>query len=1687
MSNFKEYLESIEKYPDGIAMGFVLSYSISESEMKEFVQIIRRKNISFLGFNFDVTRITIEALGVLLEVLNKPYFNVGHNLFRIDLSIAGLLCKETESQVENKINYLMTELPENCFINFSLHSVFSIDFDVIRIFKKTFQIMGSTKRRIQLHFSHNVSLGTMGLPALEVLLGELLNNKNIESLNMCNCQLDKIEPEFLEKFLLSLIQKPSLKDLWLGNNNFWRLEPTTLQAIAAVLENREKHRAFLLYDASESNFKTEIETWDRERQKVFLETRVVFEQNNLNPKQIMTTLLVEEDIFQIFSSFLDKNFEKLGSGCEETYINSWELPVRVKAQLTTKVLFLQLQRSQPSASLALNISGIRNDMTAMLLKDEIKKRKQSMLDGTLEIKLDAQSEEEINYLVAYINKLDLPKYCGLTLSDLSGTTTRMAALLRAINNKGFNRDLNLKFPQGLGNIEPGELDGFINVLKNNEIFSRINLSAVSLDAIGEERVIKYIETLKQSKKIMFVDISQNNLEKFGVDFLLKLSGLSSFQNKRFYLALFNCTTDELPKCLMTLERGCQARFDLVRAHILAHHLMDTDDGPMAIVSNVDNVLSNDEHYRIIKELISRLYDNQGRPSSAIYFIKCLNLEPKNKVELMRKLLALDPSTAMGGLLDVFTGESNISVEDRVALFLEMSQIEPFVFYSIDYFDVYQGEQPVHRILSSMQRIDNKELTASANDSDEDVNIDDEDIDFFVERILKDCIPNLEKSCREVLPQLPFVSICLRSIESHKNDDSMFPLLRMIAWLVWSCAKLATMPELNNILLTEQARELENGEKVEEQTQKKRVKEAKQPRNYVSTFNDVMKQILDFANPKMRYDLTASFFNVVCLEPSRTYFSLVSQCSVDALLPAIPLCEIVLQETDEVLRKQHVALIVGSEHESGLLNLCANSQFQGRFYRNLVAGLCIISADQMLTSSEKFGIIQKIIAKSKERKQVEERLDGFITACENKEKESGNVDLDFENIISFIKDISPVLLEKMNFQDCRKSIESARAVKKESLQKIEKLKSEVLAFLDRCKMMSDKDAEAMGLGYVLELEKRELGLVKRFFGGFFEGGKRAKARLRSLDKMELVEVLNKILETIGLEIPKIIKRFNSSYRKLQRHLMNVVVIYYNEPEFKQKVSNFIMVQGLGSIRRLSELSKVGKEDFNESAKRVLQGLFGLTGDQREFYEETFAKCHNETALLTYYSKILALRNKNADRLMALFKRIVQTVLSHNSADFYEMRYDKTLNPQLGKVFGNNLTLETQWQQEVEMDFVPFIRDNNIAYREFNPNFRNFLKKKIQHRHLDPQYCGDLQHYLLTQHEEERSARKISIENARAELLKQTTEGTQSVKNKIDMLTLGQKYILIQFQLLRLLETPIPVIGSPREKYDAHIEILQKVRKLVTMLPYTYNNQFMHDIDALINGLMGNRNPPKTASDFTGWKIVKTGHYWRTFMSGTDVEGSCQNVTGDPSLNQCLLGYVANGYIMMLAILKPDGEIYARCMAKLLFDEKNQSQGIFLEEIYPDTLRPDLRDALITFAILQAKTLKVQLGSLQTLPLLDEPEEQQDLDQEDVIWESIGGQAPIEYVDALFDTMEDGIYQITLSAEQVFYHPETEFSERLTSVQIALQANDQNQEADIARTSPVIFSALTDEVPGSKKEDLELQLAIENSFSTLNGIS
>ena len=176
----------------------------------------------------------------------------------------------------------------------------------------------------------------------------------------------------------------------------------------------------------------------------------------------------------------------------------------------------------------------------------------------------------------------------------------------------------------------------------------------------------------------------------------------------------------------------------------------------------------------------------------------------------------------------------------------------------------------------------------------------------------------------------------------------------------------------------------------------------------------------------------------------------------------------------------------------------------------------------------------------------------------------------------------------------------------------------------------------------------------------------------------------------------------------------------------------------------------------------------------------------------------------------------------------------------------------------------------------------------------------------------------------------------------------------------------------------------------------NSPFKHDVLALITGLKSNKKPLKSLN-LDNWQLVETAHYWRLFLCGTDVEGSCQAVDGDPYLNRCLMGYVNNGHVKMAAILDSDGKTIARCILKLSIikneDNGTEEPAIFLEDVYPEALRPLLREALIHFAIERAKAYSLPLGTMTSFPMPNDAKKDEITEVKvNDAWVCEGGMAP-----------------------------------------------------------------------------------------------
>lgn len=130
----------------------------------------------------------------------------------------------------------------------------------------------------------------------------------------------------------------------------------------------------------------------------------------------------------------------------------------------------------------------------------------------------------------------------------------------------------------------------------------------------------------------------------------------------------------------------------------------------------------------------------------------------------------------------------------------------------------------------------------------------------------------------------------------------------------------------------------------------------------------------------------------------------------------------------------------------------------------------------------------------------------------------------------------------------------------------------------------------------------------------------------------------------------------------------------------------------------------------------------------------------------------------------------------------------------------------------------------------------------------------------------------------------------------------------------------------------------------------------------------------------YKIIDTEDAEDLFLCGTEVDGSCQRVDGDSTLNKCLMAYVLDGKIRLIAVKNEEGRIISRAIVKLLIDADNKP-ALFFEKIYGvDTFEDDL----LSMAKQKAESMDIPMYTDKDLPYIK--------------LYSIGSPAPFEYEDA-----------------------------------------------------------------------------------------
>jgi hypothetical protein len=410
--------------------------------------------------------------------------------------------------------------------------------------------------------------------------------------------------------------------------------------------------------------------------------------------------------------------------------------------------------------------------------------------------------------------------------------------------------------------------------------------------------------------------------------------------------------------------------------------------------------------------------------------------------------------------------------------------------------------------------------------------------------------------------------------------------------------------------------------------------------------------------------------------------------------------------------------------------------------------------------------------------------------------------------------------------------------------------------------------------------------------------------------------------------------------------------------KQRKLNLFTLQGIaegGGLSLLKESLDKGQEDLNLNLiyQTTFKQLIPISENIHEFeekYLKTFGNQREASALLTYAGRLNLLKPQERDEALQTLAFYVSSVLE---GDFEEKRY--TESPHLSFIFQKRPELEEEWKKGASrnLDSVNILSEEKGFIDNPADFYINFFKNKIlQDKHLNPEDFHYIKEYL-TQEDQRENIEKI-LENE-----------IKSASNRKDPI----EPLLLQMQMIKLINN---------HEFSKNISLFLEMLQCLTAIKNS--DEFANDINGLLEGL---KRQSKGDQTYTGFTIVDTDNFWDLFLCGTEVEGSCQRVNGDPDKNKCLMGYLIDGKIRLLAVKNDQGKIVARSIIRLLWDQNNSEPVLMMERFYPDVIAPQLLTALDQFAKDRARSLGLKLFKAGNLP---------------VLFISRGGRAPWEYVDS-----------------------------------------------------------------------------------------
>lgn len=434
--------------------------------------------------------------------------------------------------------------------------------------------------------------------------------------------------------------------------------------------------------------------------------------------------------------------------------------------------------------------------------------------------------------------------------------------------------------------------------------------------------------------------------------------------------------------------------------------------------------------------------------------------------------------------------------------------------------------------------------------------------------------------------------------------------------------------------------------------------------------------------------------------------------------------------------------------------------------------------------------------------------------------------------------------------------------------------------------------------------------------------------------------------------------------------------------------------------LEESSLKQPIDLDAAVYQVFKECLGLEAipEFTQKYTTTIGAGRNPLALLVYAAQLGSLSAEEFEKATKSLKEFTTEVLNGEKA-YKAWRYKSSPGSHLDVIFKGREHVKAKWMEGEKLTLGELnkkIQEEDLkvkavtksAYSEFDPV--QYLKDRILgDKHTAPEKFTLLENCLNDPKKCNEALKSLSQERKKDKLSKTEKYDPNNATTKP--------------MFLRQLETAlINLLVSSRPSSQKVADIDEHVLPQLTAI-YGANSEIVKDIQALQKHLQAGAQSDTKANIEKKYIIEDTDNWEDMLLSGTEVIGSCQRISGSSENNKCLLAYLADGKNRAIVVKDAkSGQIVARRIMRLLVDGNSGQPVIFQERLYRNPGVP--AEALQAIDFMFARRAN-QLG----LPLVRTAEPNESTIPVDL--KSLGSPAPFEYVDAGGLGVTQGRFTIT----------------------------------------------------------------------------